>query len=343
VVPQSSIDDNLGKRCDIAQAHVEALPGDWMDQVRRVTHEREAFGDKRAGDEEAERVSAASADRGDLAKMQLEAALQLGMKRAGRQRHNAIGFRCRLGPDDGGAAPRERQDGKRSCGEEMLFGAAAVIPLMADIGNNRGLSVLPAVCRDAGALADRRACPVGRGKQTRLKRDAVDKVDDDAIGLLFETADGGGAKVDTQIPRLGFQCRGQQPVLDHMSERLARRDVAGEGQKHRPHGVVEPAVGHDHVEDRLRLAGHALPDAESLKQAAHGSDDRRRPLVAVMAAAEQRVGDDDGRRVAKPLPKCNRKRQSGEAAAGDQYVDRLVIPDHTQRLMGSMDRSRFAA
>ena len=49
----------------------------------------------------------------------------------------------------------------------------------------------------------------------------------------------------------------QMPVLDHVGERLARLDLAGEGEKDRPNGVAEPAVGDHHVEDRLRLAGDA--------------------------------------------------------------------------------------
>ena len=83
-------------------------------------------------------------------------------------------------------------------------------------------------------------------------------------------------------------------------EGLARFDVAGEGEKDRPHRVVEPAVGDDHVEDRLRLAGDALPDAERLEQPPRRRDDRRGALVIGIAFAERRIGDSDGK--GRPQP-----------------------------------------
>jgi hypothetical protein len=38
--------------------------------------------------------------------------------------------------------------------------------------------------------------------------------------------------------------------------------------------VLDAAVGHDHVEDRLRLVGGARPDTERLEQPARGRNDR---------------------------------------------------------------------
>ncbi len=40
-------------------------------------------------------------------------------------------------------------------------------------------------------------------------------------------------------------------------------------EKYRAHRVAEPAVGDDHVEDRLRFAGDGVPNANSLKQPPH--------------------------------------------------------------------------
>ncbi len=71
--------------------------------------------------------------------------------------------------------------------------------------------------------------------------------------------------VDADLARLRFEGGDEEAVLDHMGEGLARLDFAGEGQKDRPHEIAEPAVGDDHVEDRLRLCGDALPDTERLE------------------------------------------------------------------------------
>ncbi len=81
-----------------------------------------------------------------------------------------------------------------------------------------------------------------------------------------------------------------------MRERLAGLDIAGEGQEGRAHRVVEPAVGDDHVEDRLRLVGDVLPGADRLEEPARSGDDRGGALVVVTALAERRVGDRDRER-----------------------------------------------
>jgi len=44
----------------------------------------------------------------------------------------------------------------------------------------------------------------------------------------------------------------QITVFDHMRERLAGFDIAGERQKHRTGGIVELRIRHDHIRDRLR-------------------------------------------------------------------------------------------
>ena len=69
------------------------------------------------------------------------------------------------------------------------------------------------------------------------------------------------SKVDdrgrAQIDAFGLGARDQRidqmAVFDHMRERLARLDIAGEGQEHRTGGVFQLRIRDDHVEDRLRL------------------------------------------------------------------------------------------
>jgi hypothetical protein len=51
-----------------------------MNEMGGVADERDALGDERTRDEETERVDAPRADRRDLAEMQLETLLELGME-----------------------------------------------------------------------------------------------------------------------------------------------------------------------------------------------------------------------------------------------------------------------
>jgi hypothetical protein len=167
------VDDDFGECGDVLQSHIEPLPGDRMDEMGGVANERDALGDERAGDEKAERMHAARTDRFDLAEMQLEALFKLGMKSVIRQRHDAFCLVGRLGPHDRGAVALQRQDRERAGGQKMLLGAAAMIALVADGGDDRRLIVSPAVCRNAGALADLRARAIGGNKKPRCHHAAI--------------------------------------------------------------------------------------------------------------------------------------------------------------------------
>ena len=86
--------------------------------MRGVADQREALGDERARDREPERKGAARADRFDLAEMQAEAPLQLGVEVGVGQRHDALGLLRVLGPHDRRAAALERQDRERPAGRK---------------------------------------------------------------------------------------------------------------------------------------------------------------------------------------------------------------------------------
>ena len=125
--------------------------------------------------------------------------------------------------------------------------------------------------------------------------------------------------------RLRFERGDEAAVFDHVGERLARFDLAGEGQKGRPHGVIEPAVGDNHVEDRLRLAGDRLPDAERVQQPPRRRDDRRGAFVAgwlAPSAGSATVTENDG---PSPCRSAEREREPGKAAAGDQHIAAAIV------------------
>ena len=64
--------------------------------------------------------------------MQAEALLELAVKFLVAERRDTRSFRTPFGPDQRRAFSRQRQDRKRPRGQEMLFGAALMVALVAD-------------------------------------------------------------------------------------------------------------------------------------------------------------------------------------------------------------------
>jgi hypothetical protein len=110
-------------------------------------------------------------------------------------------------------------------------------------------------------------------------------------------------------------------------ERLTLLHVAREGKEDRSQRVVQAAVGHHHVEDRLRLVGHALPHADGLEQPPRGGDDRRRAWIG-RRTFECRVRKHDGKGRPERMPQRNCKRKTGQPAAADQHVATLRTLGH---------------
>ena len=99
----------------------------------------------------------------------------------------------------------QRQDRERARRQEMLLGAAVMIALVRDRGDDAGLAVVPAVARDAGALADRRVRAVGGDQEPRRKCVAVgehDTVDDNPRVALSKASptDRRCVQLDAHLP-----------------------------------------------------------------------------------------------------------------------------------------------
>ena len=109
----------------------------------------------------------------------------------------------------------------------------------------------------------------------------------------------------------------RRSVLDHVRERLARLDLAVEGEEHRPHGVVELASRSPPCRgSAARSSATPLPDADGLEQPrAPPAIARGARIVRVRARPSARIGDRDretdrpsacrsaiGERQARPKP-----------------------------------------
>src|SRR5207342_126113 len=138
------VDDHFGERGDVFQSHIQSLPRNRMNDMRRVADERDALGNELARNPKAERKNAARADRRDLPEGEAEAALELVMEASLGQRHNPRRLLRLLGPDDRGAVASgsvafERQDRERARRQEMLLGTPVMIALMRNGGDDGGL------------------------------------------------------------------------------------------------------------------------------------------------------------------------------------------------------------
>ncbi|MEY9180709.1 hypothetical protein ABIA41_002144 [Bradyrhizobium sp. USDA 313] len=259
--------------------------------------------------------------------MQTEAPLELAVKFLVTERNDARGLGAALGPYQRRALARQRQDRERTCGQEMLFGAAPMIALVADGDDDAGLVVLPAMGGNAGALAQFRPRAIGGDQEARRDHAAVAECHLDAVGTRIVGCNRSGAQIDALGFRTHHQRIDQAAVLDHMRKGLARGDIAGKVEEHRTGGVLELRIGDDHVEDRLRLAPDGVPGADRLEQAAAGGHDRGGAGIAARPRAERGIGDDDGDLGPEPLAQRQGECKPCKRAATD---DNATLYRHTK-------------
>ena len=202
----------------------------------------------------------------------------------------------------------------------MLLGAPLMLAFVRDRRDDRRLIVIPAVRGDAGLLADLRARAVGADQKPRGNRLAVAKLDLDRIRRELETADRAGAQIDAELFCLGDQRIDQMPVLHHVGEGLALFHLAAESEERRPHRVVEFAIGHHHVEDRLRLVGNRVPHPDRLEQPARRRRDGRGARVLRWRGGERRVDDRHRKHFAQALAQRDPQRQAGKPRPADRQV-----------------------
>src|SRR5262249_33025825 len=108
------------QRRDIAQSHIQSLPGDWMDDMRSIANQGQSFADKLARGKEPERKCAPGPDHLELAQLQAKAFFQFSMKFDIRKRDDAPGLVSFLRPHVGPAIAGQWQDRERACRQKVL-------------------------------------------------------------------------------------------------------------------------------------------------------------------------------------------------------------------------------
>ena len=198
-------------------------------------------------------------------------------------------------------------------------------PLVRDGADDARLAIVPVHGLDARHVAQLGTHTVGRDQQPRRHADAVGEMHRDLVGIHREglhrhafddvDAEPGGATAQSLV-----ECS----VGDHVGERLARRDLAGEGQEHRPNRIGRARVGDDHVEDRLRLRLDLVPGVEPRQQPTGRRGDGRGSRILLPDASGRGIDDCDP----EPRPRLahgDRRRQSDIARSGDQHIERAAI------------------
>ena len=194
---------------------------------------------------------------------------------------------------------------------------------MRDGGDDARLTVVPVDRADPGEVAEPRANAVGGDQQPCLDRVPL------PAGAVTRppAADGeiAHARRARRSPRRRARGRARSAptivaVHDHVSERLAVVGSPVEGQEHRPRRVAGPAVGDDHLGDRLGASGDLLPHAERSSM--------RRPAAAIAEARPSRRGGVGRRRIderhrerRRGPAERQRQRQPDMAATGDEDID----------------------
>ena len=134
----------LRKRGDVAKAEIEPLPGQRVNEMRRVAHQRQTLADVFAGETEAERIGLDAGRQRDRPQLQREPAFNLAQQVFGMTLQHDLGVRVAFVPDNARLASGHGQDCERSGGQEVLFGPSFVFAFMRDRGDDRALSCIPA-------------------------------------------------------------------------------------------------------------------------------------------------------------------------------------------------------
>ena len=132
---------------------------------------------------------------------------------------------------------------------------------------------------------------------------------------------------------LVHQRREQRPVLDHVGERLARLDVAVEGEEDRPHRVAR--AGCRSPPCRGSAAPRSGPTRRCVSNSRRAAATMADARASVAGAPERGIGDRDREGRPEALAQRDRQRKAGKAGAADQHVDTVLR--HGRRRPGLHD------
>ena len=274
----------FGKRRDVAKSEIEALARERMDEMGGVADERQPLADEAPRDLKAKRERLDARGEPDLAELRGEAQFELAHEVLRVERKQRVRVGAPFVPDDARPAPGQRQDGEGASGQEMLLGAALMVALVRDRGDEAGLVVVPADGRNLGERAQLRARAVRRDRKSSADCAAVRERQFADMLARAPARDRGGEARDAEPLAEVRQGPDDVVVEGHMGERLAvlPRVEMEMGEAHR----VAHAPVHDvHRQDGLRFRFDRLPGADPLEEPPRPLGDRDRAQRRLMRSS----------------------------------------------------------
>ena len=221
-----------------------------------------------------------------------------------------------------GVLEREKGDGPTR--KEVLRRTSAVVQGMTEGGHDRGLRIGGLEHRNPRRVPQARLTPVGcRHQPSAMLLPLLG----DQRGRPPLLAKGGG--------RAGFEadtCRGagldeRTPQFVRENEMRQRHVVIGpciEAEEGLVRQQPRPAVGDDHLRDRLRARLDLLPDAEVLEKAPHVRRDRKGTKAAVPKAArgagQSRIAQHDAPGPSHGALQAERRRGARDAGTDHDHI-----------------------
>ncbi len=195
-----------------------------------ITHKCKAWLDEFAGQCEAKRKGAARTLNRQRAKTMTETLLKFGLKDEIVFADQALGIGCAFRPDERAAIALEWQDGKWTCGQEVLIGTTTMRALMGDVADDARLVVIPVDRLDASNVAQARFCAVCGNQQAGDECFTIGQLHGNRFRIGFKILDAHAFdEGDAECICLSVKGGVEHTVFNHMGKRLARVHVAREG------------------------------------------------------------------------------------------------------------------
>ena len=316
------------KRRDVVQRGVEPLRADRRQDMRRLRHQRGAFGGQAVGRPGDHRPDADRPGRRHRTQQVAGPGGHLGAQFPRRQRRQRLRPGSGVHPDDGACrcsvVIRQRHGGE---------GAAPVVDFGRDISvrqrvgdrkRQRLLAVADCAGGDAGRLADRRVAAIGADHQPCAQPRAVAQRDDCLAGARqHRTEPASQRDPDAGLPAGKAQHLAPgQPVGQFPAEGVGAHLAGREGP-----GLADlwrPAAGIDDTQciQRDGMGRKHVPKPDFLEQRARGLQKRGRPQIGCVGVRRFRRRRRIGQQHRKPrMTEGRGGGQPGDPAARDEDID----------------------
>ena len=177
--------DGIAQGRHVAQSEIDALPGQWMHDMRGIAEQQHAAGDVVARQLAAQRECRPFRQHPHVTEPGIEGAGQFGIECGIVQRQHARGLVLGHGPHDRTRAIRARQERQWSARQESLPGGVLVRMRRRHIGDQATLRIVMAIDVEPRQRAQRRFRAIGGDHEARIQVCTVIEPQAHAIAILL--------------------------------------------------------------------------------------------------------------------------------------------------------------